>query len=153
MLEEKQIKDLQARRESKSWVSERLQKLSALDSNLAAVGRNFLGRDDRGKELHLSSHWREGEEQKAAFKRIAKLNEAERAKVFRNLHPKLAPYFEQAWKMFDRLPYQTSYERRPFRAPGNDEALARRRGDWISSILTDTCPFDESITWFAAHAG
>ena len=139
------------------WESKRLARIGKLSKKLRACAYPFANRDAEGKELGHDWNVRTAAP-RAAVKTLDQLSRAQRLKVFAALCPKLAPQIEGAWQLLQRLPYQTGYTRRPFRAPQNPESsIGKRAGflegaaDLVSSYDGQT-GYDEDVVWLAAWA-
>jgi HEAT repeat protein len=85
-----------------------------------------------------------------AGNQLGELKPGDRRKLFKALHPQLAPELEAAWNLFDRLPYQSTYYRRPFRTQGHLTSSAR--GLWLQRLLQAVKGYDQPADWFAAWA-
>ena len=81
---------------------------------------------------------------------LGSLKPGDLQKIFSALLPRLAPQVEATWKLFDALPYQTTYTRRPFRNPNHYSPGARIA--WLQQLLMVTRNYDQEVTWFAAWA-
>ncbi len=82
-----------------------------------------------------------------------KLSQADRQLLFKTYFPEFHPYVETTWQLFDRLPYTTGYQRRPFRAPTLHHLVNERRCHWLTSLLSITNDFPYDIEWYATWAG
>jgi hypothetical protein len=83
------------------------------------------------------------------FIKLGELKEDRRA-LFQALFLKIAIQAEASWELFDRLPYQTGYARRPFRNPTVRASEARSL--WLQNLVSAVQEYDQDITWFAAWA-
>jgi hypothetical protein len=88
--------------------------------------------------------------QKDALYQLGMLKPSDRQKLFKALLPQLAIEVESTWNLFDRLPYQTTYYRRPFRVA--DPPLPGARCIWLQRLLHATSGYDQDVSWFAAWA-
>ena len=61
---------------------------------------------------------------------VGELNSKGRQALFAALFPGTAALVEETWNLFDRLPYQTGYVRRPFRAP--NQKFAAAKSSWLN---------------------
>jgi hypothetical protein len=87
-----------------------------------------------------------------ALDALADLSPSQRQRVFAVFFPKIHIYLETAWQLHDRIPYQTGYQRKPFRAPDQPALLAHTRKSWFSGILGQLRGYDPDIQWLAAWA-
>ncbi len=88
-----------------------------------------------------------------AAKRLLALGDADRRGVFGALFPHLAPHVEAAWRLHDRLPYQSGWMRKPFRAPQPPAQADAARVVWLQSLLHVALPYEaQPLSWFAAWA-
>jgi HEAT repeat protein len=88
--------------------------------------------------------------QTEVFKHLGELKPGERLKLFEALFPRLASQVESTWNLFDFLPYQASYNRRPFRNPNHCSPGVRIA--WLQRLIFVTRDYDQDVTWFAAWA-
>src|SRR5581483_3297035 len=71
---------------------------------------------------------------------------------FETLLPGLGEATARGWKLFDRLPYQSRYDRKPFRAPGHANLLINRRTLWLQQLLLVAGPYQKDLPWLASWA-
>jgi hypothetical protein len=86
----------------------------------------------------------------AAFNQLGKLKSKPRQKLFKALLPRIFLQVESTWNLFDILPYQTIYYRRPFRNPNHYSPFARIV--WLQRLIFATHGYDQDVIWFAAWA-
>jgi HEAT repeat protein len=109
--------------------------------------RLLLGSDSKGQKLN---NWHAV--QQAAAIGIDKLSRKDRLKVFGILFPKLAAHVEAGLQLKHRLPYETSYYRKAFRAPNTPAASRNARGAWLNTLLTELDGYPHDAAWVAAWA-
>src|SRR5262245_24242042 len=100
------------------WLERRSSAVAGLPRDLRPIAFGVVGRDVKGKTLGGQENGQEARKVQAeAAEQFDRLGPADRTAIFEALFPKLAPYVERAWQMMMRMPYQTGYDRKPFRAP------------------------------------
>ncbi|BAZ26431.1 hypothetical protein NIES4073_73380 [Kalymmatonema gypsitolerans NIES-4073] len=130
------------------WKEQRLKSIANLPHALRQIGWGILGRDCDGQPF---TDYQAGyNAEYAAFKQLDDLNAESRQTLFATLFPQIATHVEQAWQLIIRLPYQSSYARRAFRAPNTPKITQSRRGDWLRSLLYVVEGYEQDLRWFAA---
>jgi len=124
--------------------------LPGLTETQRAVCYGLLGRDGQGRALS-------GMEQYTTRERVTlqilALDDTDRLTVFATLFPRLAPHVEAAWRLHDRLPYQSGGTRKPFRAPNHPARADAARAAWLQQFILVARPYDgQPLAWFAAWA-
>jgi HEAT repeat protein len=77
------------------------------------------------------------------------LSTSDRMSLFGALFPGIASYVEETWNLFDLLPYQASYQRRPFRNPR--DTVLEARVAWLLRLPHAVRGYEhQDITWLAA---
>jgi uncharacterized protein DUF5724/uncharacterized protein DUF4132 len=85
------------------------------------------------------------------FGDIVKFNAQERKALFSALFPGIATYIEETWKLFDLLPYQSGYHRRPFRQSESTNAQAKVA--WVMQLPFALRGYEnQDVIWLAAWA-
>ena len=80
-------------------------------------------------------------------------DDAERLSIFAALFGQLAPHVEAGWRLHDRLPYQSGWARKPFRAPQHPRRADAARVAWLQSLLHCVRPYqDQTLPWLAGWA-
>jgi hypothetical protein len=134
----------------KNWEKDRLAAFGALPKGLCEVGRFLLDRDAAGKPFR---NWMKRHEIEGRIKKqLSELPARDRKRIFAVLFPKLVDHLEAAWQFLGRLPYETDYDRKAFRAPGMPAAYREARFTWIGQIIGALRGYNEDITWCAAWA-
>lgn len=105
--------------------------------------------DRAGSKLALQAYSQAADQQDKIIEAWSTLAARGRRRVLALLFPRFTAQVEAALALFDRLPYQDDYTRKPFRAPGA-QALTGRRVRWLMQLFTVTCPYDQPVEWFAA---
>jgi hypothetical protein len=135
--------------ENKGWIAARISAADSLPAALRETARHVLGAEGKSiSKLPAEKLQR----QREAFKAIQSMDESARVKFFETLAPGLGALTERGWQLFDRLPFQGGYARKPFRAPGHPEALIHRRLHWVLELLKIVGPYQKDVAWFAAWA-
>ncbi len=78
---------------------------------------------------------------------IEQLSEADRERVFEALFPPIAGVVEAAWQLQKRLPYQSGYLRKGFRAPKQADLTLDRRLDWLTGLLRTLPTYHYDLTF------
>lgn len=132
------------------WSEKRLKEVGKLPANLARPGRFLLGRDPvTGKEMD----WEKRRKVEAGIRaEVTKLRPAERNRLFSTLFPHLGDLIEAAWQLCARLPYEVDFDRKGFRAPGDEAIVAQARWRFVAQIVEDLGGYDPSPAWLAAWA-
>lgn len=95
------------------WQKNAAEALGKLPEALRKVARPLIGIDDNGKKL---DYWKEREERAKVTPVAKEMTAAQRMKLFQALFPKFPEVVEAGWQLLERLPYQSGYEIKPFRA-------------------------------------
>jgi predicted DNA-binding WGR domain protein len=143
---EKQIKSFQ----KKDGRNLRRQRASKLPVKLRAIGYGLVRYDEKGKTALRSEAATKGFEK--AIGQFDGLPTADQQKILKAIVPTISNHVMAAWELMKTLPYQSSYERKPFRTPGSPDATRERRKDWLERILDVTEEYEEDVTWLAAWA-
>jgi hypothetical protein len=88
-----------------------------------------------------------------AFER---LSSEHRQRLFAAFFPEFAEHAESAWQLQKRLPFQTGWMRKAFRAPSDAEYTSEARARWLESLLNVTLRYRcdlEFLTIWAPHLG
>jgi hypothetical protein len=143
---EKRLKAFQI----KGWEKDRLAALGSLPKGLCEVGRYLLNRDAAGKPWR---NWQKRQQtQPRIMKELSELPARDRKRIFAVLFPKLADVLERAWQLIGRLPYETDYDRKPFRAPGLASVYQGARFNWLQTLVGSLNRYDQDVAWVAAWA-
>jgi hypothetical protein len=85
------------------------------------------------------------------IRELATLDSKQRQRLFAALFPGIALYVEETWRLFHLLPYQSGYQRRPFRNP-KDTGFESRTA-WLHGLPHAVRGYEhQDIVWFAAWA-
>jgi HEAT repeat protein/Trp operon repressor len=129
------------------WKARRIANFGGLSEDLRSIGYGILGYDLTGELVDRKIL---PEIQEQAFKQLDALNSSERIQILSVLFPQFPTQVEQAWQLFDRLPYQSSYHRKAFRTPNHRENNFFNRYQWLNCLLQAIEGYEQSLTWFAA---
>jgi len=130
--------------------ADQVARLGKLPDDLSTLGQILIQAGPAWQKLQKEINSR-GKIRSASFLQIKKLNQKERQKLFTALFPGIAPILEDTWKLFDQLPYQTSYARKPFRNPHHPTLDARIA--MLQVLVHALKGYDhQEITWLAAWA-
>lgn len=125
-------------------------RLHSLPGAAARIGVAFLERQTR------SLMDPEADARQSIQRELVDLGEFERRLVFQTLFPTIADHVENTWQMLRRLPYQTGYLRRAFRAPTRPDYTNSRRVQWVDELLRALLQYDydvDFLTAWPAHMG
>jgi hypothetical protein len=130
--------------------SDQLTRLKKLPSNLSTIGQILIQAGPVWEKLqgeHNPRTWRHWD----AGKTVANLSTEERQSLFTALFPGIVTYVEDTWNLFDLLPYQYGYQRRPFRNPHHTDFEPRI--SWLQSFPHAVRGYEhQDIQWLAAWA-
>ena len=128
----------------------RSKRVAKLPAKLRPVGYGLTGHDEKGKPA-LRDQAATKKTSKAA-ERFDKLSGAEQRQVLGAVVPAIAQHVQAGWDLLKSLPYQSGWERKPFRAPGDPSATRQRRTNWLARILHATEGYEEDVAWLAEWA-
>lgn len=133
-----------------TWEIDRVAALKNLPETLRKAARPLLGVEEDGGNLNYLERTKLRNEYAPV---VSGLSSAQRIDFFETLCPRLGKAMEDAWRLFDRLPYQSGYQPKAFRAPGHDNLLLDRRINWLSSLVQVVGPYPErDVVWHATWA-
>ncbi len=132
-----------------NYKEEQVKRITALSGMLSLYGQRLAGVGPvYAAEAKNNTFYQESRLEAAV--KVGQLPVADRLRLFRAIFGKIAPQVEAAWNLFEILPYQTGYIRRPFRSP--NQPLPEARAIWISRLADSIQGYDQDVTWFAAWA-
>jgi hypothetical protein len=133
-----------------TWAVDRVAALKKVPEKLRIAARPLMGVEEDGEDLNYLERNKLREEYAPE---VAGLNSVQRIEFFQTLLPGLGKAVEDGWRLLDRLPYQSGYETKAFRAPGQDNLLLDRRINWLSSLVQVVGPYPEKdVVWHATWA-
>jgi len=135
--------------ENKKWIAARVVAADGLPGGLRETARLILGVEDAATAKLPGEKAKRQREVVRAFK---EMDATARLQFFETIAPGLGQTMEQGWQLFERLPFQSSYSRKPFRAPGHPESLITRRINWVFQLFGVVGPYQQGVAWFAAWA-
>jgi len=125
----------------------RLQKLPA---KLSPLGQLVIQAGPAWVKLEKDIQTRKRVRQDS-FGDIAKLNAKNRQVLLTALFPGIATFVEATWNLFDVLPYQSGYQRRPFRNPKSINSESKI--SWLLQVPHAVRGYEhQDIVWFSAWA-
>jgi len=128
---------------------EQVARLKKLPANLSILGQILIQAGPEWEKLQ-KVHKR-SESRKYSVEQIKNLNQKNRLSLFNALFPGIAAYVEAAWKLFDIFPYQSGYQRRPFRNPKQFSLEARI--SWLQQLPHAVGGYErQDVVWFASWA-
>jgi hypothetical protein len=104
--------------------AEQLARLKKLPARISAIGQFLIQDGPVWKKLQKDFN-RRGEIRRDFAGEIIALPSKQRQALFAAILPGIAPFLEETWKLFDRLPYQDGPYRRPFRSPRQPLSASR----------------------------
>lgn len=133
------------------WLPERVKAIRKFPSETQTFIYHLVGLDNTGAPLtvHISS-LQERENEVHVW--LAGMSADERRDVVEALFPNMAGIILDGWELNRRLPYQSHYERRPFRAPSQLELVLPRQVEWLRWLVQTCAGLSDDVTWFAKHA-
>jgi hypothetical protein len=145
MLNSEQAKAELEKLKNEDWAAARMAAADGLQEGLRETARSILGAD-RPAQPAL----REKKQYQQIVKSFLAMDENARLRFFETMAPGLGAAIERGWQLLDRLPFQSGFQRKPFRAPGRPGVLITRRVKWLLSLLGVIGPYQQNIAWFAA---
>ena len=133
--------------ENKEWIAARVVAADGLPGGLRDTARSILGVEDTAMAKLRGANAKQQQEVVKAFK---EMDANARLQFFETIAPGLGKTMEQGWQLFERLPFQSGYSRKPFRAPGHPDALITRRINWVLQLFAVVGPYQQGVAWFAA---
>src|SRR5258706_4918341 len=129
---------------------DQLARLQKLPEKLSAFGQILIQAGPAWKKLEKDFQTRNKIRQDI-FSDLAKFNAKERKALVAALFPGIAQYVEATWGLFDIPPYQSGYQRRPFRNPKSTNPEARVA--WLLGLPHAVRGYEhQDISWLAAWA-
>ncbi len=147
MLKSEQAQAELKKLKNEQWALARIAAADGLQTGLRETARTILGGDELQRlSVRDKKHLRE------IVKAFLAMDQPARLQFFEAMAPGLGAAVERGWQLLDRLPYQTNFQRKPFRAPNHPEVTITRRVNWLLSLLRVLGPYQQKIAWFAAWA-
>ncbi len=151
MLTPEQAREQLNRTRNPEWKTKALATIEQLPEPLRAIGwvlldRNFIGQESKtwNEQLLL---------QKEATQRLDAIAVADRMNLWSAFFPRLdGPLVERTWQALKSGPYQERYDRKPFRAPGDEAASRERRFDWFHAMVEELTQYNPDLAWVSAWA-
>jgi hypothetical protein len=135
--------------ENKEWIAARVSAADGLAEGLRDTARSILGAEE---ESASKTRAEQVKRQQQVIKAFLTMDEGARLRFFETMAPGLGAAIERGWQLLDRLPYQSGYARKPFRAPKHSDTLIGRRVNWLLTLLGIIGPYQQNVAWFAAWA-
>lgn len=136
---------------AKDGLQRRLADVRALPDPLRGLASDLVGHALESNQT--TDYHRLPRVQYAAAAAINQLPEPDRLRIFAALFGGLCRQAEATWQALSSAPYQMSYNRRPFRAPGHPDVYSPRQAAWAAGIFKITSLYEQDITWWAEWAG
>ncbi len=130
--------------------NDQLRRLEQLPSHLSTLGQ-FLIKAGPAWETIQKEFLSEKKLHFDPIRGLTKLSVQQRKSLFEALFPGVALYVEHTWKLFDLFPYQSDYQRRPFRV--SHTATSDARAHWLQRLSRAMRGYEhQDIVWLAAWA-
>lgn len=131
------------------WVAARLAAADSLSGSMRDTARSIFGAEKKSEA--------EGQAERVQrflllVKTFKEMDAAARRQFFDTCLAGLGGPLEGAWQLLAGAPYQSGFNRKPFRAPNHPETLTNRRFHWFMNVLRLVGPYQPTITWLAAWA-
>ncbi len=147
MLKSEQAQAELKKLKNEQWAVARIAAADGLPTGLRDTARTILGGDELQRlSIRDKKHLQE------VIKAFLAMDQPARLQFFETMAPGLGAAVERGWQLLDRLPYQTNFQRKPFRAPNHPEVTITRRVNWLLSLFRVLGPYQQNIAWFAAWA-
>lgn len=127
---------------NENWNDDRHARLAALPRKLRPVAEAVFREFKWG-----------GSPDSDAQRAFGALSARDRKRVFEAAAPGRGDLLEGAWQICERLPYQTGWGRRPFRAPGQPSLLLANRIQVARSTAYALGKYEGGTAWIAAWSG
>ncbi len=141
---------IESKRKIKPWVEARVEGLRKLPDRIRSIGCLLIGFSE--KNGSRASRAQAQRMQMHGVKQLMLLPDDALVSLGRTLLPRFPDVFEAAWSLHERLPIQTGWARKPFRAPGRPDLLRRPRAAFLTLLTEALEGLDEDLPWLAAHA-
>lgn len=131
-------------------LEEQLKRLQKLPAEISKIGQVLIQAGPEWKKLQKESLTMY-QTRRQPFMHVGNLKTKQRQDLFKALFPQTADSVEDTWNLFDRLPYQSSYVRRPFRNPS--QVFFERKMAWLHQFIHFTKGYErQDVSWLAAWA-
>lgn len=112
---------------------------------------NLLGRDPDGNAYTYKNWDARNEADRQVTAQLDAMKPAARARLWSALFPKLDyKLLERAWQALKTAPYQSEYDRKPFRTPKDPARTAERRHQWAQNLVGHFAQYNPDLDWVAA---
>lgn len=131
----------------KRWLDKRIETLAKLSKRKKDQIRGLFAED------HQRNHLYPAENRVAACSEMmAGWSDKRRREFFDVLFPKLSPHFDRAWQLAAERPYQSHWQRFPFRAQQRSDIVDRNRARFVVFAAEALRGLDPDAEWLAAWA-
>lgn len=151
MLTPEQAKKALEEFRGEDWVDTRLTGLATEPQAVRETGFLLLGRSLDGSQLTAANVRRSV--QVNANERLVQMSAGNRLALYRLMFKDCAEDIARTWELFARLPYQSGYARKPFRAPSDPAVLSRRAAEWFNGFQSIVAGYPVTVDWLAEWAG
>jgi hypothetical protein len=127
-----------------------LMRVSSLPNHLAFIGQILIQNGSAWNAI-VGNREKSSRIHEEIINKLGELSSKDRRKLLKALLLNMADEAEATWNLFDQLPYQIGFNRRPFRLPGQN--ATRARAEWLTRLVSVTKNYPEQdVLWFAAWA-
>jgi hypothetical protein len=134
------------------WLTKRRTALARLTKPLSSIGLALLPVDEEdGGAIKIGDSSVETSAD-TACRRLIALNTNDRRKILDVLFPKFSRRVEDGLQLHRRVPYQTGYARKAFRAASKSNLCREAQGSWLMTLLARVQGHDQDLAWLAAWA-
>lgn len=134
-----------------NWRQLRQEKAAVLPDALRPIALDLIGTEESRSPYW--GGWRERPTpQHEAITKLSTLPTDQRLLIFESVFPKIGRYVEAGWQLQARLPYQSGYSRKAFRAANQLEVIHHSRVGWMLQLIVSVMGYEQDIAWFAAWA-
>ena len=132
--------------------TDQVSRLAQLSSSLSFLGQVLIQDGPAWKKLQKEMRSGNGRKFRLDYtQQLATLNLQERMALFTALFPGIASQVELTWNLFDLLPYQSDYQRRPFRIP--HAPILESRITWLQRLPFAVHGYEhQDVRWLAIWA-
>jgi hypothetical protein len=148
MLKPEQAREALQQHQEPDWLTAWSKAADRLPATLRPLARGLLGRAEE-----VNSDWALARQ--ARHRLLCRLDELlarDRLRIWEVVFPRLEQPVEAAWQLRSRLPYQSDWVRKAFRAPCHRVVTLPAADSWLEALQMAVGGFRQDITWWAAWA-
>ncbi len=135
------------------WKDRRLKAAPKLPEGTRQIAWVLLGRDRQGKSVDKLG-WEDRRKLTADLgDRLDSLGAPQSRRLWQTLLPGVAAHVDGALDLTRRMPYQSGWSRKAFRAPNDPSVTRKARAELAESLVENLGPYgDRDIAWVATWA-